>query len=109
VIARVGGARFRAWALTARGITAPEALAAGLVDRVAAADELDEGVTEVVTALAAGEPEALATVKRLFPNGLETDAAAAELARLRARPEFTEGMAAVREKRPAAWMCKERC
>jgi enoyl-CoA hydratase/carnithine racemase len=109
VIGRVGGARFRAWALTARGITAEEALATGLVDRIAPPDRLDEAVTEVVTALAAGEPEALATVKRLFPNGLETDAAVAELARLRARPEFAEGMAAVREKRPAAWMCKERC
>lgn len=109
VIGRVGGARFRAWALTARGITAEEALAAGLVDRVAPPDGLDEALSEVVGALAAGEPEALATVKRLFPDGLGTDAAVAELARLRERPEFAEGMAAVREKRPAAWTCKERC
>ena len=109
VIGRVGGARFRAWALTARPVSAEEALAAGLVDRVAGPQGLDEALTEVVTALAAGEPEALATVKRLFPSGMATDAAAAELARLRARPEFAEGMAAVREKRPTAWMCKERC
>jgi enoyl-CoA hydratase/carnithine racemase len=80
-----------------------------LVDRVAPPERLDDAVTEVVTALAAGEPEALAAVKRLFPNGLDTDRAVAELARLRARPEYAEGMAAVREKRPAAWTCRERC
>jgi methylglutaconyl-CoA hydratase len=104
VIGRVGGARFRAWALTARLVGAEEAAAAGLVDRVCAPDELDGAIDDVCQALCAGEPEALASVKRLFPAGLPAEAAAAELARLRARDAFAEGVAALREKRPPRWV-----
>lgn len=103
VIGRVGPSRFRAWALTARAVAADEALAAGLVDRVTPPDDLDEAVAEVVAALAAGEPGALAAAKRLFPAGLPAEAAVAELARLRGRPAFAEGIAALRERRRPAW------
>jgi methylglutaconyl-CoA hydratase len=104
VIDRIGAARFRSWALLAEAVEAEDAYVAGLVDRLAEPDELDDEVSRVVTALAAGEPEALAATKRLFPAGLEPSAAVRELARLRARPEFAEGIAAVREKRPASWV-----
>jgi methylglutaconyl-CoA hydratase len=106
VIERIGGARFRAWALLAEAVEAEDAYVAGLVDRLAEPDELDDAVTRVVAALAAGEPEALAATKRLFPRGLAANEAVAELARLRARPEFAEGIAAVRGKRPARWVVR---
>jgi methylglutaconyl-CoA hydratase len=104
VIGRVGGARFRAWALTARAIDADAALAAGLVDRVAGPDGLDAAIDDVCAALCAGEPEALASVKRMFPDGMAALPAAEELGRLRARPAFGEGIRALREKRPPSWV-----
>ena len=104
LIGRVGAARFRAWALTGRAVGADEALAVGLVDVVCAPERLDGAIDEVCQSLCAGEPEALASVKRLFPAGLPADAAAAELARLRARDSFAEGIAALREKRPPSWV-----
>jgi methylglutaconyl-CoA hydratase len=104
VIGRVGGARFRAWALTAQSIDPAAALAAGLVDRVVAPDALDRAIDEVCQSLCAGEPGALASVKALFPAGLPAGAAAEELGRLRARPAFAEGIAAMREKRPPSWV-----
>jgi methylglutaconyl-CoA hydratase len=104
VIGRVGGARFRTWALTARAVGADEAAAAGLVDVVCAPDELDGAIDGVCQALCAGEPAALAAVKRLFPAGLGGEAAAAELDRLRGREAFAEGIAALREKRPPRWV-----
>jgi methylglutaconyl-CoA hydratase len=104
VIERIGGARFRSWALTAEAVEAEDAYVAGLVDRLAEPDEIDDAVSRVVTALSAGEPEALAATKRLFPSGLAAGPAVAELARLRARAEFAEGIAALREKRPASWV-----
>ena len=104
VIDRVGGARFRSWALLAEPVEAEDAYVAGLVDWLAEPDQLDDEVSRVVSALAAGEPAALTVTKRLFPAGLAPDEAVAELARLRERPEFAEGIAAVREKRPAKWV-----
>jgi methylglutaconyl-CoA hydratase len=104
VIARIGGARFRSWALIARPVDAQSAAAAGLVDRVAAPGELDRAIDEVCEALCAGEPGALAAVKQLFPDGMEVGAAAELLRELRVRPAFAEGIAALREKRPPSWV-----
>jgi methylglutaconyl-CoA hydratase len=104
VIGRIGGARFRTWALTGQPATAEEARAAGLVDRVADPDGLDAAVDELCAALGQGEPLALAAVKQLFPDGFAGPAAVEMLAELRGRPEFAEGIAALREKRPAKWV-----
>ena len=104
VIGRIGGARFRTWALLGQPVSADEGLAAGLVDRVAEPDELDAVLDEVCGALGQGEPLALAAVKQLFPHGFAGPAAVEMLAELRARPEFAEGIAALREKRPAKWV-----
>jgi methylglutaconyl-CoA hydratase len=65
---------------------------------------LDAGVDELCTALGQGEPLALAAVKQLFPHGFAGPAAVEMLAELRARAEFAEGIAALREKRPARWV-----
>ena len=104
VVRRVGGARFRAWAMMARRVTADEALSAGLVDYAVDPEQLDATVDEVCTALCAAEPGALAAVKKLFPDGLDGAAATHMLADLKSRPEFVEGIAALREKRPASWV-----
>jgi methylglutaconyl-CoA hydratase len=104
VIGRVGGARFRTWALLGQPVTAGEAREAGLVDRVAESDRLDEVLIEVCEALGQAEPLALAAVKGLFPDGLAGPAAIEMLAELRGRREFAEGIAALRERRAASWV-----
>src|SRR5579884_2315539 len=104
VVRRIGGAHFRAWAMTARHVGADEALAAGLVDYAVGPEQLDATIDEVCTSLCAAEPGALAAVKKLFPDGLEGAAATHLLAELKGRPEFAEGIAALREKRPPRWV-----
>jgi methylglutaconyl-CoA hydratase len=104
VMARIGAARFRHWALTARQVSTDEAREAGLVDHVADGAELDAVLEDTLRALEHAEPLALAAVKQLFPHGFAGPAAVEMLAELRDRPEFAEGIAALREKRPAAWV-----
>jgi methylglutaconyl-CoA hydratase len=103
VIERVGLARFRTWALLGLTVDAAAARAAGLVDVVAPLDGLDRATTEIVDALRRAEPAAAAAIKRIPPNGLGADDAARGLATLRDRPAFAEGIAALRENRPARW------
>jgi methylglutaconyl-CoA hydratase len=107
VVERVGAARFRSWALLGRQIDASSALAAGLVDHVATEQGLDAAVDEALDAIRRGEPEAISTIKRFGPRGLERDEAAATLARLRDRPEFAEGVAALREGREPEWTARD--
>lgn len=104
VIGRIGAARFRDWALTARQVSADEAREAGLVDRVADGTELDAALEDVLGALAQAEPAAAAAVKQLFPGGLAGPAAVGMLSELRGRAEFAEGITALKEKRPASWV-----
>jgi methylglutaconyl-CoA hydratase len=104
VVRRIGGSRFRVWAMTARHVTADEALAAGLVDYAVDPDQLDATIDDVCSALCAAEPGALAAVKKLFPDGLDGAAATHMLADLKGRPAFAEGIAALREKRPPSWV-----
>ena len=109
VIARVGAARARRLFCTGETFGAADALAWGLVDRVAPAAELDAAVAAVVGDLVKGAPGAIAEAKKLV-----RDLAAAEpesvptytadlIARLRAAEEGQEGMAAFLEKRPPRW------
>lgn len=58
-------------ALLAETLTAQEALAAGLVSRLVAADELDGAVDAIVQTLLAGSPESLAATKRLVRQAAE--------------------------------------
>ncbi|MCW2678491.1 MAG: Enoyl-CoA hydratase/carnithine racemase [Modestobacter sp.] len=95
--------------LTGEVFNARTALAGGLVDLLADADEVDDRVAEEVTALAAGGPQALAATKVLlrsrndplaerFPDLLALSA------RFFTAEEGQEGIAAFREKRPARWV-----
>jgi len=102
VVARLGPARARRLFLTAETFTAADALAWGLVDRVAPAADLDAAVAAVVADLVKGGPGALAEVKRLIRDLASTDTAEL-IARLRAGEEGQEGMVAFLEKRPPRW------
>jgi len=106
----VGKRQARRLALTTSRIGAAEALAMGLVHKVAAADELDAAVDAVVDELRVGAPHAQAEVKRLFAT-LEVgpitpevrELTAATIARVRGTDEAREGFAAFLDKRAAAW------
>lgn len=94
-------------ALTGEVFDADTAAAGGLVDLVAADDEVDAVLAGQLTALAAGAPEALAETKRLL-RARQPELAFDELLDLSARffagEEGQEGIAAFREKRPARWV-----
>jgi methylglutaconyl-CoA hydratase len=93
--------------LTGEVFGAATAAAGGLVDLVAADEELDAVVAVQLDALAAGAPAALAETKRLLRAGTPP-LAFGELLELSARffasDEGQEGIAAFREKRPARWV-----
>jgi methylglutaconyl-CoA hydratase len=93
--------------LTGEVFDASTAAAGGLVDLVAADDEVAEVVAGQVRALAAGAPTALAETKRLLRAGappLRFDELLDLSARFFASEEGQEGIAAFREKRPARWV-----
>ena len=100
----------RAAFLRGNRFLAPEAERMGIINRAAAADEIDAVVDEGVSDLVKGSPAALAATKRLLaevPN-LTTDDAFAWTAPLSAElfrgDDAKEGMAAFLEKRPASWI-----
>ena len=78
------------------------------MDLAVADDEVDAAVDVQVTALTAGAPAALAETKRLLRAGTDLAGQLPGLLELSARyfasDEGQEGMAAFREKRPAAWV-----
>jgi enoyl-CoA hydratase/carnithine racemase len=84
-------------------VDAASAVAAGLVDLIAPAGGVDVATAEVIEAIRRGEPEAVAAVKRFPPAGLGRDDAAQLLATLRDRPQFAEGIAAMRGGRLPTW------
>ena len=94
--------------LTGEVFDAATAAAGGLVDLQVADADVDATVTAQVTALAAGAPTALAETKRLLRSGTDLGGQFPALLQLSARffagAEGQEGIAAFREKRPAAWV-----
>jgi methylglutaconyl-CoA hydratase len=92
--------------LTGEVFDAAVAASGGLVDLVAADDQVDDVLTGQLTALAAGAPVALAETKRLLRAGstLEFDDLLELSARFFAGEEGQEGIASFREKRPARWV-----
>jgi methylglutaconyl-CoA hydratase len=112
VVRRIGEGAARALFVTGERIDAHEARRIGLVHRVAEGeDALDSAVDEVLAAILAGGPEAVRAAKALVRDvarrpagdtGL-TAATARLLAERRASAEAREGLAAVDERRPAAW------
>ena len=95
--------------MTGQFISAQEALAHGLVNRVCGADELDAAVEHLVSAMLAKPAEALAMGKQLFYQQVETGLAAAyqlagqTMACNMMLPVAQEGVRAFTEKRAPAW------
>ena len=113
VVRRIGEGAARALFVTGERIDAHEARRIGLVHRVAEGEAaLDGAVDEVLAAILAGGPEAVRAAKSLVREvagrPVEDPGLAAEtaglLAERRASAEAREGLAAVDERRPAAWM-----
>ncbi len=90
-------------------INAEQALAKGLVNRIAPADQLDAEVEKLVAAIVAKPPEAIAAGKALFYRQLEQPIAAAyddagKTMACNMMDEATlEGVQAFIEKRPPNW------
>jgi 2-(1,2-epoxy-1,2-dihydrophenyl)acetyl-CoA isomerase len=104
---RVGEARARAYALTGAPIPAEEAARVGLVAECVDDARLMERALELAQGLAAGPRDAFLAVRDLMSRAgtsslavqLEHEAAAQR--KLGDSPDFFEGVAAFREKRPA--------
>ncbi|MCG8546931.1 MAG: enoyl-CoA hydratase-related protein, partial [Alphaproteobacteria bacterium] len=110
LIGRIGQRGCRRWCLTGETLSAAEALRIGLVDRVAADDELDAAIDQTVDYLLKAAPGGLATSKVSIADNARPriDAAATERALAafvegRASPQAAEGSAAFMEKRPPDW------
>ena len=111
VISAVGKRQARRLALTTERVNAADALAMGLVQRVATADQLDAAVDDTLQQLLAGGPNAQREIKALFaelPAGPITahtvELTAQTIARVRGTDEAREGFAAFLTKRPANWI-----
>lgn len=107
----VGKRQAKRLALTTERIGAAEALAMGLVQKVAALDELDAAVDATVAQLLAGGPGAQREIKALFaqldvgpitPEKIELTAQT--ISRVRGTDEAREGFAAFLGKRPPNWI-----
>lgn len=109
----VGKRQAKRLALAATRITAPEALALGLVQQVVAREQLDATVDAVVADLLAGGPNAQCEIKRLFAK-LEVgpvtpevrELTAQTISRVRGTDEAREGFAAFLGKRVANWIAR---
>jgi enoyl-CoA hydratase/carnithine racemase len=105
---RVGAARARRWILTGRPVPAPEALEAGLLDRVVPRTELLPTAIALAEELASKPPMALAAAKYALLHALDPDidrGLAYELdlwSRLFGTEGQREGMDAFISKRPVA-------
>jgi len=101
----LGVARAKEMLLRGRALAADEALAAGLVSAVVPRDELDEAGAAFAAELAALPPLAYAAAKealhRALQGTIEAEWSAGVLAQamLMGSADFTEGLAAFREKR----------
>jgi enoyl-CoA hydratase/carnithine racemase len=95
--------------LTGAFITAPEALARGLLNRVVPAGQLDQAVEELLGAILAKPAVALAMGKQLFYQQRETGLAAAyqlagqTMACNMIHPDAQEGVKAFVDKRTPSW------
>jgi methylglutaconyl-CoA hydratase len=111
VIRAIGERQSYRYFQSAERISAARAGEIGLAHEVVGAEELDEKVAEIVTALLQGGPQAQAAAKdliRAVANHPLDDEVIEDTARrisnLRATPEAKEGLDAFLSKRPAAWV-----
>ena len=110
VVAAIGERACRRYFMTAERISADEALRLGLVHRLVEPEGLDQAIEDLLGALLANGPAALAAAKDLIfaVGGRPVDAAvmddtARRIAAARASPEGREGIAAFLEKRKPGW------
>jgi enoyl-CoA hydratase/carnithine racemase len=109
----VGQRRALEWALTGRIFQTDEALRAGLIHAVAPQFELDDRANALAAQIASFPPAALrAGLSFANHQAALDDEAAGRLAvqlrnELAASPEYAEGLAALKEKRPPAWATRD--
>jgi len=105
----VGNKISRELLLTARKVSAEEALAKGLVNAVVPAAELQDRANRIANDLAMNSPTALSATKLLLSRAAELDLPEALNlaidinARARATSECKEGVEAFLQKRPPSW------
>ena len=108
-VRRLGASNARRLFLTGERFDAAAAKQYGLVDEIAAPEELDATVDRLTASVTKGGPNALRAAKELIDFVSETPAAEALesnarlISELRASEEAQEGMAAFLGKRPAKW------
>jgi methylglutaconyl-CoA hydratase len=109
LIRQVGDKRARDLLLTGRIIDAEEAYYLGLVSEIVAAEQLLDRARELAGQLLENSPTSLSYTKQLLSNLSQRDLDhALELAvevnaRIRATPDFHEGLSAFLEKRKPVW------
>jgi methylglutaconyl-CoA hydratase len=112
VVRAIGARQARRYFLTGERIRAEEALRIGLVHEVVAASELEAKSGQIVEAILAGGPAAIAEAKSLVRLVETTDpsllgeATARMIAARRATDEAREGIGAFLDKRAAGWTAK---
>ena len=108
VAKRIGERAALGLLLTGRRLEAAQALAAGLVDEVLAADALDARLRELLGELGRAEPAALRATKAILrlagPRADTLDFAARAFAAALRGGSASEGLAALAGKRAAAWI-----
>jgi enoyl-CoA hydratase/carnithine racemase len=94
---------------SAQTLDAAAALDAGMVSEVVAPDALQRRALELARQLTANSPAAMREAKRVLWGALEQPLSAALVdaedgaRRFRTHPDASEGLAALRERRPPAW------
>jgi methylglutaconyl-CoA hydratase len=110
VLRALGERASRRYFVTAERFSATEAHRLGLVHEVCAAEQLDERVQGIVTALAANGPQAVRASKKLVTDfagqpispALREDSAR-RIADVRGSAEGKEGVSSFLQKRPPSW------
>lgn len=114
VIGRIGQRAARELFLTGERFDAQKALNIGLVNRVAAHDDLDEKIAELTQRLGTSGPQALKMAKELIrevpamPPDVYKKYTAEMIARLRVSDEAQEGIRAFFDKRKPSWAEKDK-
>ncbi|HPC82377.1 MAG TPA: enoyl-CoA hydratase-related protein [Thermoanaerobaculaceae bacterium] len=110
LVRKLGVGHTAALAFTGRRLTAREAMAVGLVQRVVPAETFDRAVGEVIGELLQAGPEAARRTKALLlslsplPSPEVEERTVREIALARVSDEGQAGLAAFLDKRPAPWV-----
>ena len=110
LVERLGYSQAKRLAVTGGQLTAPQALALGLVHEVHPPEQIDAAVSAVVAGILKCAPDALAQTKALMVRARLTPAdqlvpdAAAVFSRAARGPEGMEGVSAFLQKRQPSWV-----